>query len=157
MLSEFERLHSEAQDEVDISEKPLAGNLKGLYCDGHIRLKKDMSQSEKTCVLAEELGHHHTSYGVILNQQDIVSKKQEVRARRWAYDLLLRIDDIIVAYEAGVSSRAELAEYLDLTEEFIADALSYFKTVNGLHLSYKGYCITFEPLLICKSLTNDNP
>ncbi len=43
----------------EICEKHLPDGLKGLYCDGHIRLEKALTQSEKTCVLAEELGHHH--------------------------------------------------------------------------------------------------
>lgn len=156
MPNELERLHGNAEEnQVEICEKHLPDGLKGLYCDGHIRLEKALTQSEKTCVLAEELGHHHTSYGIIFNQHNLAAVKQEARARRWAYDRLLRIDDLIAAYEAGISSRAELAEYLNLTEDFIAQALTYFKTVNGSHLSRKGYIITFDPLLICKPLNND--
>ena len=43
--------------------------IKGLYCDGTIAISTDMkTDAEKACVLAEELGHHYTTYGNILDQ-----------------------------------------------------------------------------------------
>ena len=37
--------------------------IDGLYIDGHIALDKGLkTTAEKACVLAEELGHHYTSY-----------------------------------------------------------------------------------------------
>ena len=43
--------------------------IKGLYSDGTIAISTDMkTDAEKACVLAEELGHHYTTYGNILDQ-----------------------------------------------------------------------------------------
>lgn len=38
-----------------------ADRIKGLYCDGMIAVSKDIETSaEKSCIIAEELGHHLT-------------------------------------------------------------------------------------------------
>ena len=41
--------------EMDLSEVP---GLKGLYYNGNIAIEKKLTQTQKACVLAEELGHH---------------------------------------------------------------------------------------------------
>lgn len=46
--------------ELDLSE---VSGLKGFYYAGNIAIEKKLSSIEKSCVLAEELGHHYTSYG----------------------------------------------------------------------------------------------
>lgn len=41
-------------------------NLKGLYINGNIAINTSVDNNpEKTCVLAEELGHYHTTVGDI--------------------------------------------------------------------------------------------
>lgn len=49
--------------ELDLSE---VSGLKGFYYAGNIAIEKKLSSIEKSCVLAEELGHHYTSYGDIM-------------------------------------------------------------------------------------------
>lgn len=59
---------------------------KGLYADNIIWINKYLPTSvEKACILAEELGHHYTTAGDILDQNDIENCKQELKA----YDSLL--------------------------------------------------------------------
>ena len=45
-------------------EKPLKAH-KGLIDGRNIAIKKDMTETEKKCVMAEELGHYYTSTGEI--------------------------------------------------------------------------------------------
>lgn len=53
----YEVLLSTAYGEgVEVVELPFL-EMKGLYCDRVIGLKKEMPSTEKACVLAEELGH----------------------------------------------------------------------------------------------------
>ena len=47
--------------EMDLSEVP---GLKGLYYNGNIAIEKKLTQTQKACVLAEELGHHYTTVGI---------------------------------------------------------------------------------------------
>lgn len=82
--------------EMDLSE---VSGLKGLYVNGRIAINVKMSDIEKACVLAEELGHHYTTYGNILDQSDTSNRKQELRARAWAYNKQIGLLGLIRAYE----------------------------------------------------------
>ncbi len=148
----YEELLMEIEKEkIEIISTPLSDRVKGLYADGYIALNKKISTTaEKTCVLAEELGHYHTSSGNILDQSKITNRKQELRARRWAVKKLITLNSLIAAYEAGVRNRHELSEYLGVTEEFIDTALEHFKGIYGYSHSVEEYTIIFSPLMVVK-------
>ena len=139
-------------EELEVVELPLNGELKGLYSDDIIAINKNIdTYTEKTCVLAEELGHYYTSVGDILDQSKIENRKQELKARRWAIDKLIRVEDFIDAFKAGVQNRSELAEFLDVAEKFIEIALDHFKGIYGYSHTIGEYTICFDPLVVYKS------
>jgi rhamnogalacturonyl hydrolase YesR len=106
-----------------------------------------MTNAEKTCILAEELGHYNTSTGDILNLSDIKNRKQELKARIWAYNKQIGLSGIIKAYEAKCKDKAEMADYLDVTEEFLEEALNYYIQKYGISVSFDNYIIYFTPSL----------
>ena len=121
--------------------------IKGLYCDGVIAVSKDIDTSaERTCVLAEELGHHLTASGDILDQRNVSSRKQELRGRIWAYNRLIGLSGIIKAYNAGCRNRYEMADILQVNEETLQDAIDYYHEKYGLCVQVDSYIIYFEPL-----------
>jgi len=144
----YERLLREAKHHgLDIDEKPMTPTVKGLYADGVIWINKHIpTNAEKACILAEELGHHHTSIGNIVDQTDVLNRKQEQRARTWAYEKLAPLSSFVRAHKHGVQSRYELAEYLGVTEEFLEFAIRRYKEKYGLFVVVDGYTICFEPL-----------
>lgn len=146
----YEQLLKEAdQLEIDIIEKPLPLRLKGLYSDKVICINRNVrSTREKACTLAEEIGHHQTSFGDILDQSSLVNKKQELAARRWAYSRLVPLSKIVQANKAGIRNRYELAHFLCVTEEFLEEALKRYKEKYGAFTTYKNYTIYFEPLAV---------
>lgn len=146
----YEKLLREAEQQgVDIYEVPMPKNIRGLYGDNVIWVNKKIeSQTEKACVLAEEIGHYHTSTGHILDQSCILNRKQELRARYWACEKLVSFTSLIEAFESGVRNQFELAEYLNVTERFLGQALQYYKNKYGLYKKVDQYTIQFEPLLI---------
>lgn len=120
--------------------------LKGLYCDGTVALSDDLkTQSEKACVLAEELGHHYTTIGDIIDQSNASNRKQELHARLWAYNRMIGLMGFIKAYEHGCRNRYEMAEYLEVTEEFLQEALSAYRDKYGICKEVDNYIIFFEP------------
>jgi len=148
-LTEYEKLLDDADKQrVIVTEKfDLSGTrLKGLYCDAFIAIDKNLTDVDKACVLAEELGHHATTYGNIIDQNSVMNRKQERRARVWAYYLMLQFEDIIRAYEHGCQNRYDIAEYLGITEDFLSDAVAYYKEKYGIAVKYENYVIYFEPL-----------
>ena len=135
--------------ELNIKELDLSGvdGLKGLYVDGNIAIRKDMPSIEKVCILAEELGHHYTSYGNILDLSNVQNRKQETRARAWAYEKLLKPQSLIAAYEHGCKNKFEIAEFLNVTEDFLSEALEYYRRKYGVCAQIENYILYFEPNL----------
>ena len=144
----YEDLISEAQEiGIEVIEMNFKGSLKGLYSENTIAIDcKLKTCKEKSCVLVEELGHHHTSFGDILNIKDIRNAKQEKIARNWGYEKLISVIDIINAYKQGTKNRHDMAEYLNVTEEFIEASIQHYREKYGLYCEIDNYIIYFEPL-----------
>ena len=71
------------------------------------------------------------------------NRKQEIKARKWAVDKILTIEDVFEATEHPCSNLFEIAEYLEVTEEFLLEALEIFKKRYGHSYTYKGKTIIF--------------
>lgn len=127
-------------------EKPLEAN-KGLIDGKNIAIKRDMTETEKKCIMAEELGHYYTGIGDILDQSSVSNRKQELHGRIYAYNKLIGLMGIISAYKHNCHNLSDTAEYLDVTEEFLADALNYYKAKYGKGVNIDNYMIYFEPYL----------
>lgn len=150
-MNSFEHLEDEAcKDGIDIvSRKFNSSRIKGLYCNGTVALNSKIETSkERTCVLAEELGHHHTSVGVIVDLSDAQNRKQERQARLWAYNNRIGLYGLIRAYEHGCKSRYEIAEFLEVTEEFLEEAIGCYREKYGVFTNIDNYTIFFIPGLI---------
>ena len=140
-------LNTASENGLAVKEQPLIQH-DGLIKGRRIAIRKDLStQAEKSCVLAEELGHHYTTVGNILDQSDPGSMKQERKARLWAYNKLIGLSGIIQGYKAHCRSRYDLALYLDVTEEFLDEALSCYRNKYGTSVELDGYLIVFDPSL----------
>lgn len=144
----YEALLAEADAEGIITkEKPLK------YNDGRIKgkrtaIRKDIDTSiEKACVLAEELGHYHTSVGNILYMNDPQNQKQEWQARLWAYNKQIGLYGIVRAFEHGCTTSHEIAEYLEVTEEFLCEAIECYRNKYGVYTTLDNYIIYFIPNL----------
>ena len=144
-------LREAAQHGVDIYEKPMSPGVKGLYADSIIWINHTVpTVTEKACILAEELGHYHTSVGNIIDLGDIRSRKQELRARDWAYNRLVPLSKIVQAYHAGVTDRHELAEYLGVPEQFLQAAIDRYREKYGTYTIVDGHIIYFDPLAVAE-------
>ncbi|MCC5910053.1 MAG: ImmA/IrrE family metallo-endopeptidase [Clostridiaceae bacterium] len=152
-MNVYELLLLESEENsVIVVEKYFKSKAKGLCKNNKIGIsKKLVTTIEKSCILAEELGHYHTTTGNILDQSKIENRKQELKARRWAVKKLIRVEQFIDAFEAGVTNRYELAEFLDVTEEFIDTAIEHFQRVYGHSYTIGAYTIYFSPLCVYKS------
>ena len=128
-----------------VKEKPLINN-DGLISGNRIAIRKNIqTTTEKACVLAEELGHHYTTVGNILDQKKVANAKQELHARTWAYNECVGLIGIVKAFEAGCKSLYEMADYLEVTEEFLKDALESYRRKYGIYTEIDNYIIFFEP------------
>lgn len=130
---------------LDVKEKPLQSS-NGRINGNKIAIRRDLPSSvHKKCVLLEEVGHYATSTGNILNQCDSDNRKQERQARGWAFDRLIGLADIVRAYERHCEDLSDMAEYLEVTEEFLLDALDFYREKYGTGVRVREYYISFEP------------
>jgi len=104
----------------------------GLLLDKLVLLNTSMPTSYKKCALAEELGHYHLTVGNILDQSVIGNQKQEHKARAWAYEKAIPVENIYFAIHDGYTEAWEIAEYLDVSEPFLLEAIEYYKTQGCL-------------------------
>lgn len=161
-MDKKEQLEIEAQDRsIDIQTTDLPTNISGLYYsngkdEALIAINRALeTRAEQACVLAEELGHYYTSYGDLLTESTIdntIIQHQENRAKRWAIKKLVSIKDIIEAYDAGCQSIYEMAEYLEITEDFLKKALKTYADIYGVCQQRGNYIIYFDPPAVLKLL-----
>ena len=149
-MNTYECLQDEAcEDGIDVIDYTFHSNrIKGLYCDGTVAIRKDMNTAQKTCALAEELGHHKTSVGNILDMTSAVNRKQERQARLHGYNRLIGLTGIINAFNAGCQNKYEIAEYLDITDEYLEECISCYRDKYGVYTTIDNYIIYFIPNLV---------
>ncbi|MGC7665144.1 ImmA/IrrE family metallo-endopeptidase [Staphylococcus epidermidis] len=128
----------------------LKGDFEGLYDNGVILIDKNLSETRKAEVLYEELAHHKLTYGNILDQSKFNNRKFENYARRYGYEAALPLHIIVEAHNYGISNLYELAEYVQLSEEYIVEILKHYKNKYGIGTHYGEYLITFDPLRVFK-------
>ncbi|MCI9645296.1 MAG: hypothetical protein HFH40_00525 [Lachnospiraceae bacterium] len=131
-------------------------HAKGLISDKFIGLNKEIeTTAEKKCILAEEIGHSVTGVGSILSQKGTWDCKQEQQARLWAYNRLIGLNGIINSHKNGCQNLYEMAEYLDVTETFLADAIERYRSKYGMFATLDNYIIYFEPCLAVAEINNN--
>lgn len=152
----YEQLLTTAdQAGLTAKERPLQKH-DGLIRGNRIAIRKSIdTQAEKSCVLAEELGHHYTTTGNILEQaSDVMNRKQEYRARLYGYNLRVGLIRIIKAYEARCRNLHEMAEYLDVPEDYLTEVIDCYRSKYGQYVAVDNYMIYFIPQLAVMKFDN---
>ena len=65
----------------------------------------------------------------------------------WAYNLRIPLLDLIKAYKAHCRNTFEVAEYLDVSEDTLKEALEFYRQKYGTGVMVGDYYIRFEPHL----------
>ena len=89
------------------------------------------TNAEEKVHLAHELGHCETGSFYSLDSPLEIRQKNENRADRWAINRLVPADELNFIIQT-VSQPWELAEYFDVTEEFILKAIEYYRIINKI-------------------------
>lgn len=147
-MNKYEILLDEANDKgLIVKEKSLQssnGHIKG----NRIAIRKDLKTTvEKACVLAEELGHYETTVGDILEMSSSWNRKQERQARLNGYNRMIGVFGIIRAYEAGCQAQHEIADFLNVTEEYLLECIECYRDKYGEMKSIDNYVVYFIPNL----------
>lgn len=97
----------------------------------YIALSNHLSGRDEKTNLAHELGH--CEYGGFYNYYSPFSirSKSEYKANKWAYIHIVPLTEISRAIRSGNSSIYELAEYFDVTEQFMTNAIQFYTEQLG--------------------------
>ena len=147
-MTTYEKLLEEAHENGLIVREKTLSSSDGLIYKNRIAISDRLETSaEKACVLAEEIGHYHTAVGDIVDLQNIENLKQEQKGRLHGYNRMIGLRGIIDAFNAGCQSRHEIAEFLEVTEEFLQEAIDCYTGKYGEYATLDNYIIYFIPYL----------
>ncbi len=87
---------------------------------------------EEKQVLAEELGHYYMDATYPLYSNDtVLMSKQEYRAKKWSYNTLISFDKLRLAVKNGMRDLYALANYFDVTAEYMQNAINFYTNKYG--------------------------
>lgn len=146
----YEALKLEYWDLIIKETTDMPKGLKGLYYHNKIFIDKRLTYYEKHCVLAEEIGHHETTYGDITDLEEVTNKKLELVARTWGYEKIVSLDKLIDCFIKGYTTVEDICLHLEITPHYLHKAIEKYNQRYGMSIVYKGYRIFFDPLNIKK-------
>lgn len=124
------------ENNVDVSYFPMRKTKALAFPEGLIAIDVDKIENtaEEKEVVAHELGHIETgSFYNAYSSLDIRAK-HEYRAEKHAIKKLVPLDELKEAIKCGIIESWDLAEYFDVTDEFMKKAINYYK--NNMLFQY---------------------
>ena len=104
-------------------------SLKSLSMPNHIgidRTKMENDQELNTC-LAHELGHCMTGSFYNIHSKFDLREKHEHKANKWTIQECIPFDELLFAFQTGITELWEVAEYFGVTEELIKKAYTLYE------------------------------
>lgn len=144
---------------VDLPNKETKGYYRRnkKHPNGIVLLNENVDYYVQNGILAEEIGHHETTYGKILgaytndSQNHINDLKQELKARRYGHDLAVPLQKLIDCYEQGVWGHLyDMCLSMGIDRSYFSEVIEDYKVRYGPFVEHNGYVINFEPLDIEK-------
>lgn len=92
-----------------------------------LNTEKINTSAEEKAYLAHELGHCMTGTFYNTEVKLHMRAKYETKANRWAIKTLIPLEKLKQAIQSGRCQTWELAEYFDVPEFFIRQAIEYYR------------------------------
>jgi len=99
-----------------------------------ITLSKNLTSYKEKSTLAEELGHYYydATYPVNCTDLQLISK-QEYRARKWAYNVIIPIEDLLSALKNGLDNIDVLSDYFEVPRRFMRECIDFYNERGVLY------------------------
>lgn len=98
----------------------------------HIALRKGLSEREVLVCFAHEIGHHKRGALYQIEAPCFTRGQCEYKADKWAVHSLIPLRALLSAFRKGCTTVWELAEYFDVTEDFIRRTVEIYKQEGKL-------------------------
>ena len=117
---------------VGAKDLPLPSMAVEVYGIKAIALRHDLTAEQERVCLAHELGHHVK--GALYKKDTLVFTRGqcEYKADKWAVHKLIPIRSLYAAFRKGYVQIWQLAEYFDVTEEFVQRTIEIYKQEGKL-------------------------
>lgn len=128
-MDKLYQLAKEANIEIDYYPTK---KLKAFSIPHAIIINPQMTKNEQEIkeIFAHEMGHQATGSFYKFNSKFETRSRAEERATRWAVQTLIPAEDLKSAFEQGYTEIWQLAEYFDVSEDFMKDTVRVH-TVKG--------------------------
>lgn len=151
------RIYEKLQDlipHIKIFHADMPNRLCGLTLRNEIYLNTNLRNSyHETEILAEEVAHILISNGDISDYSSSKNMQQEVKARRYAHQLLVPLNKLIKCYELGIwGDIYEMCLHLEIDRSYFNRVIEDYKTQFGTCVRHGNYLITFCPQLKIETL-----
>lgn len=149
-MTKYEKTLDEADAlGLSVKEKELKSNADALICGNKIAInrKKSLTTNEKNWYITEEIGHHKTGVGNIIAQKTVENRKQERRGRIYTYNKCIGLMGIIDAAKNHCVGSYEIAEFLEVPEVRLLEAVEEYREIYGRGKMIDNYFVQFEPFL----------
>lgn len=121
------------QNDIDVDYFPMRQAVSISTPDSiALDVQKIETTKEEAVVLAHELGHCMTgSFYQIDTLQ--TRERMEYRAFKWAVQTVIPLKELLHQLKSGMVESYELAEYFNVTDEFMIKVLEFYKSLGKLY------------------------
>lgn len=118
--------------DIDVDYFPMRELISVSFPEGWIAIdvNKISDSIEEKVHLAHELGHCETGSFYDIHSKYDIRAKHENRADKWAIKKLIPRDELKEAVSCGLYEVWELAEYFEVTYQFMEKAMIYYQQLD---------------------------
>ena len=134
-MSVLNRLYREAEEAgIDVFYFPMESCTSISAPDNCIAIDTDRltDNAQEAACLAHEMGHCRTGSFYCVDSPLAFRGRQETRAQRWAIRRLVPLEELKLALQAGITAPFELAQYFEVPQELMEQAVAYYRDAKGL-------------------------
>lgn len=138
-MNKFERLENTVHNlKIEYVSSP-SKHFGGLICGQIIYINQDLPKQQQYQWLAEEISHYDYTVGDITKCNTIEQRKQECLARTKAMEELVPLDGLIDCFINGICKVDEIADYFEVTPDYLQTAIKSYCDRRGCMFNYHGY------------------
>ncbi len=128
---ELLHLYSMAEKEnIDVTDYTFKNeNINGVFIENGkiIAINKSLTDTQRKCVFAEELGHYYCNATYPPSCKDeILINRSEYRAKKWSVKALIPYSSLQKVKDIGLQYKWEIAEELGVTEDLVERAAQLY-------------------------------
>lgn len=113
-----------------------------------IILNNQLTLRQKFETKVHELMHdEHTAFDVSSAPAEI-KRIEEARIKRWEIKYLMPVDSLIEAFQQGYTTPLDLADFLEITPEKLAEGIDLYYQIYGPQSIHGQYVVTWNPFNI---------